>query len=79
MSEPRHLDAGKRARLRLVIGHSGIHRASRPSAIAKGPQFRVPALALEAYTDDLSDELDALLVAASRERHPAGRLHPHDQ
>ena len=47
--------------------------------ITKGPQFRVPALALEAYTDDLSDELDALLAAASRERHPAGRLYPRGQ
>jgi len=79
MSEPRHLDAGKRARVRLAIRHSGVHRASRPSAIAKGPQFRVPALALEADIDDLNDELEALLAAASRERHPAGRLQPRDQ
>jgi len=79
MSEPRHLDAGKRARLRLAIRQSGVHRASRPSAITKGPQFRVPALALEADTDDLSNELDALLAAASRERHPARRLQPRDQ
>ena len=78
MSEPRHLDAGKRARVRLVT-RSGVHRASRPSMITKGPQFRVPALALEADIDDLNDELEALLAAASRERHPAGRLQPRDQ
>ncbi|HZE49275.1 MAG TPA: hypothetical protein VE074_06895 [Jatrophihabitantaceae bacterium] len=77
MSEPRHLDAGKSARLRLVT-RSGAHRVTRPSTIAKGPQFRVPALALEADFD-LNDELDALLAAASRERHPAGRLYPRGQ
>ena len=76
MSQPRHLDAGRQARLRLGIPgiRSGTHRVSRPRTITKGPQIRVPALA-----GDLDDELDALLAADSQARHPAGRQRYVDQ
>lgn len=67
MSEPRHLDERKPARLRLLTRHPGAHRASRRLALAKGPQVRVPDL------DELDAELAALVAAASQDRHPAGQ------
>jgi hypothetical protein len=80
MSQPRHLDESLRAHLRLgtpaeYLGiRSGVHRVSRARALTKGPEVRVPAL-----TDDLNDELQALLAADSQARHPAGRRRYVDQ
>ncbi|HEY7049312.1 MAG TPA: hypothetical protein VH373_18985 [Jatrophihabitantaceae bacterium] len=71
MSEPRHLDGGKPARLRLLTRQPGAHRATRPLALAKGPQVRVPDLD---DLDELNAELEALVAAASQDRHPAGQL-----
>ena len=68
MSEPRHLDGGKSARLRLLTRQPGAHRTTHRLAIAKGPQVRVPDL------DELDAELQALVAAASQDRHPAGQL-----
>lgn len=68
MSDPRHLDGRKPARLRLLARHPGAHRAAHPLALAKGPQVRVPDL------DELDAELAALVAAASQDRHPAGQL-----
>ena len=74
MSEPRHLDATKPARLRRLTRQPGAHRAAHPLALAKGPQVRVPELAPAADPGDLDAELKALVAAASQDRHPAGQL-----
>jgi hypothetical protein len=71
MSEPRHLDGGKPARLRVLTRHPGAHRAAHPLALAKGPQVRVPDLH---DLDELNAEFEALVAAASQGRHPAGQL-----
>lgn len=68
MSDPRHLDERKPARLRLLTRHPGAHRAPHPLALAKGSQVRVPDL------DELDAEPAALVAAASQDRHPAGQL-----
>lgn len=83
MSQPRHLNRGKWARLRLKTRHSAAHRASsttlQPTDSDEHLEVCVPALAQRIDTQDLTKELEALLAAsatsaASHERRPAGGL-----
>lgn len=80
MSEPRHLNARTKGRLRLPTRHAGTHRAPETEqSNDESLEVCVPALGRHTEIADLSDDIQALLAAGAESEHAPLRKRFHRQ